>query len=471
MSSADPADIQAIIDRGFGSLPSARYLLLHVADAAAARYWLRSLTVTSLADAKGARLDRVRQIAFTAAGLKALGFDPDTVPGFAPEFLDGMAGDPSRSRRLGDIGANDPAHWRWGTGAAEPHILVILLAQEADIAAFEADTLASMPISVSRSPWSGSSREPVSREPFGFLDGVSQPEIDWDGTLAPGGARDRLYRNRIALGEFLLGHANEYGFVTDYPAQDAIGFNGSYIAYRQLAQDVTGFWQWMAQQAGEDGAVPLAETMVGRRIDGDPLPALAHSPIEGETDARNTFTFAADPDGLTCPIGAHIRRANPRSSDDPQGRHGFVRDLIASLGLTGTAIHDAVASARFHRILRRGRTYGTSISPQDAMRGVQLAEEAGLHFICLNANFARQFEFVQGAWLASPYFAGLSGEQDPVLGNRCPVAGSRASDAFSHVDPDGHPRLATGLPQFVTVVGGAYFFLPGLSGLARILRD
>lgn len=472
MSAApDIGGIQAIVDRGFASLTGARYLLLRVVDAAAARAWLRSLPVTSLADAERDRLPRVRQMAFTAAGLKALGFDPEAVPGFAPEFLDGMAGDPSRSRRLGDVGPNDPAGWRWGAGDRDPHILVILLAGDDDIAAFEADTLAKMPEGLCTLIQSGPSRQSVSREPFGFVDGVSQPEPDWEGCLVPGGAKDRLYRNRIALGEFLLGHSNEYGFVTDYPQADGVGYNGSYLVYRQLVQDVTGFWRWAAAAVGEGSAVALAEQMVGRGIDGDPLPGLPHGAVEGESDTRNDFTYAADPDGRACPIGSHVRRANPRSSDDPGGRRGFVRDLISTLGLSGTAMHDAVASARFHRILRRGRTFGTGITPEEAMRGVQPAEETGLHFICLNANLARQFEFVQGAWLSSPYFAGLSGEQDPMLGNRCPVAGGYGTDAFSHCDADGAPRLRAGLPAFVRLVGGAYFFLPSIEALQFILRN
>ena len=37
------------------------------------------------------------------------------------------------------------------------------------------------------------------------------------------------------------------------------------------------------------------------------------------------------------------------------------------------------------------------------------------------------------------------------------------------VDETGCPRLLSGLPQFVTVRGGAYFFLPGLRGLKMIL--
>jgi Dyp-type peroxidase family len=465
------ADIQALADRGFPSLTGACYLLLRVEDAARAKPWLRGLKIASLAEARANHLAQVCQIAFTAAGLRALGVDVTPDAGFAPEFVDGLAGDERRSHRLGDEGANAPQHWQWGVAAREPHVLVMLLAADTAIDAITRQMCDAAGAAGCAVVQGQPTRTKLGREPFGFADGLSQPDFDWQGALIPGGARDRDYRNRLAMGELLLGYPNEYGFVGDYPQGGGLGRNGSYLVYRQLAQDVTGFWRWLAGRAGDDGALPLAERMVGREIDGAPLPGLAPAVIAGNDDPRNAFLFGGDPDGRTCPIGAHIRRVNPRSGDDPQGRHGFFRDVVSSLGLSGTALHDAVASARFHRLARRGRPYGPAVSPQDAMRGDTTGEECGLHFLCLNADLARQFEFVQGAWAASAKFAGLAAEQDPLLGNRLPLAGGQTSDAFSYADGGGCPRLVTGLPRFVTVRGGAYFFMPGLRGLARIVGE
>ncbi|WP_068076812.1 Dyp-type peroxidase [Novosphingobium lentum] len=465
-ASDQAADIQAMTERGFGSLDGASYLLLSIDDAARARTWLRTLAVTSLADARSSKLDRVCQIAFTASGLAALGIAADAAHGFAPEFAEGMAGNERRSHRLGDEGENAPDKWYWGVADTEPHVLVVLLAPVAAIAAVEAEHVAALTGAGCALIRANRSNGPLGREPFGFADGLSQPEVDWDGQLVPGGAKDRLYRNTLAAGEVLLGHTNEYGFVPAWPSEREIGRNGTYLVYRQLEQDVHGFWRWLREQAGKAGAVGLGETMIGRGIDGAPQPGLGGAAGPGAND----FGFGQDPDGLACPIGAHIRRANPRSGDDPQGRRGFLRDVISSLGLKGSAMQDAVASARFHRILRRGRPYGPIGLPAGAGDDPPTpVEPSGLHFICLNASIARQFEFVQGAWVASAYFAGLSGEQDPILGNRLPASGGGATDAFHYADAEGCPRLATGLPQFVTVRGGAYFFLPGLAGLAQIL--
>jgi deferrochelatase/peroxidase EfeB len=248
--------------------------------------------------------------------------------------------------------------------------------------------------------------------------------------------------------------------------------------------------------------VELAEAMVGRRMNGAPLADLtAGVAIDGVRDAdENGFTFKTDPHGLVCPIGAHIRRANPRRGDLPRGRQGPLDTLISTLGLNGRPRNDAtsstlpwpqnntvwpylrveddaIASARFHRILRRGREYGERIDAKGTSDAGASYHETGLHFLCLNANLQRQFEFVQGAWLANSRFGALSGEQDPLLGNREPfpaapiVAEGRPTNGFSRPGAKPQCRHATGLPQFVTVRGGAYFFLPGLRALEWLLSD
>ena len=49
--------------------------------------------------------------------------------GFSNEFLSGMTAEESRSRRLGDVGANSPASWRWGGPGQTPHLVVMFFAQ------------------------------------------------------------------------------------------------------------------------------------------------------------------------------------------------------------------------------------------------------------------------------------------------------------------------------------------------------
>ncbi|MGH6893585.1 MAG: Dyp-type peroxidase, partial [Dongiaceae bacterium] len=436
-------------------------------------------------------LEEAVQVGLTAAGLRALGHDRKLVEEFAPEFTVGLADDASRSRRLGDIGENAPSHWDWGAGPNEPHVLLMAFAAHDRV-----ETLALRLRGEAAAAGLARIRELRTgdmngREPFGFMDGISQPTIDWDGKREPGSDADMSFHNVIAPGEILLGYPNEYGLYTerplldpraqgaamlpvaeDEPAKRDLGRNGSYLVFRQLDQDVRGFWRWVHQTAGEAGAVDLAEAMVGRRLSGEAFAGLGNQDIPGIEDrVRNGFTYALDPDGRICPFGGHIRRANPRTGDFPGGRTGLIKKLLALLGLTGTPEADRIASSRFHRLLRRGREYGDWLDPADATKPGVEDPKSGLHFMCLNANIARQFEFVQGAWLASAKFGGMTGEQDPLLGNRKPFPGAQATDRFTRPHADGPCRVAQAVPQFVRVRGGAYFFLPGLRALAWLLAD
>jgi deferrochelatase/peroxidase EfeB len=497
-TTADAADTQALLKTGFDAL-WCNYLLLRIADGARARAWLRtqSPSVTRLDQVGGGqRLTRALQIAITAAGLDKLGVAPAVLEQFAPEFTVGLADDPSRSRRLGDIAQNDPAQWQWGRGDAEPHVLLMLFDASDQIKA-RAEGLRDQALASGFS--SGiilDSGDMGDREPFGFFDGASQPTIDWKGQRTPGSDSDMDFHNLSATGEFLLGYPNEYGLYTDRPLLPAhqpgaaalpaaadepalrdLGRNGTYLVFRQLHQDVRGFWRWIQREAGGgDGpALALAEAMVGRHVDGAPFAALGHQDIPGIVNKpnypRNDFTYARDRAGTACPIGAHIRRANPRTGDYPTGRTGLIKRLLTMFGLTGAADDDRIASTRFHRILRRGREYGTDLDRRAALKPDAPDPQSGLHFICLNANPARQFEFVQGAWMASAKFGGMSNEQDPLLGNRAPFPGTQPTDRFTRPTAEGPSLVSTGLPQFVTVVGGAYFFLPGLRALDWLLAD
>jgi hypothetical protein len=59
-------------------------------------------------------------------------------------------------------------------------------------------------------------------------------------------------------------------------------------------------------------------------------------------------------------------------------------------------------------------------------------------------------------------FNGLPDESDPLLG--------AAGRPFSVPREDGCPDRVPALPQFITVRGGAYFFLPGLRALQYFAR-
>jgi len=477
-SGVDSADIQGLVRFGYKHYTEAVFLLLRVREARAARAWLAGASVTSAVEMKPLP-DYALQVAVTSDGLRALGVSADIIDGFSQEFLDGMAGDPSRARRLGDEGPSDPKYWIWGGGDRVPHCAVLLYALpgglEARRLAVEAQCAAGFDLlqRLGTTDMGG-------KEPFGFTDGISQPLLDWD-LAQPASDRTQLeYANLSCLGEFLLGYPNEYGLYTPRPLLDPsrdaqgvlpraaesperadLGRNGSYLVFRQLRQDVSGFWRALDRYAGGNAGERdrLAAAMVGRTRTGQPI-------VDPSSVNLNDFTYGADPEGIRCPLGAHIRRANPRNADLPAGAPGILSRLIRTLGFDASArSRDLMSSTRYHRLLRRGREYGTAVSIDQALAGAATPAEVGLHFMCLNANLQRQFEFVQNAWIMSNRFNGLHDESDPLLGNRMPGPGATPSDGFSMPQSDGPAGRLTAVPQFVTVTGGAYFFLPGIRAL------
>jgi Dyp-type peroxidase family len=297
------------------------------------------------------------------------------------------------------------------------------------------------------------------REHFGFHDGVSQPAIE-------GLGRTDSPSNTIRAGEFILGYPNEYGLFADSPTLDRsadptgllpvsppgngtadLGKNGSYLVVRQLAQDVPGFWGFVDRAAqaldgdGHDGdPVELAAKMMGRWPSGAPLVSSPDRDDPALSDENDFAYHHLDPHGQRCPKGSHVRRAHPRDSLDPD-----------------PGSDKSIAIGKRHRILRRGRQFGSWVSPlaSTGERGAN-DDERGLYFMCLNANLARQFEFVQHTWINNPKFDGLYDDADPVVATRLTTGRSFSLQAAPV------RRRVTGLPSFVTVRGGAYFFLPGI---------
>jgi deferrochelatase/peroxidase EfeB len=481
-------DLQGLVRFGYGKLTDTCFLLLNIANVQDAREWLATAPVSNAVKGDSTPSTAL-QIAFTAQGLEAMGIEKPIIESFSDEFFIGLAGNESRSRRLGDVDANAPKNWLWGGKNNIPHVLLLLYAQPNGIEDWRKKVtsknfpkafkiLADLP-----------TQDIGPFEPFGFADGISQPDIDWHRQQETALYRRNTYSNRLAVGEVLLGYPNEYGQYSlrplidpkkdplanilpnaeDQPDFKDLGRNGSYLVLRQLGQDVPGFWQFVDKATGSDPKKreQLASAMVGRNRDGTPLiPETEDIPGIPADDRINRFNYNADPKGNKCPIGAHIRRTNPRTGDLPPGVTGLVSWIKKTLGFgSGRLEEDLVASTRFHRMLRRGRPYGPKLSPEEAIKPDAPKAERGLQFICLVGNISRQFEFVQNAWVASSKFSGLQQEADPLLGNRTPLLSGEATDQFNRPDPAGPVQKTCPLPQFITVRGGAYFFMPGLRAL------
>jgi hypothetical protein len=151
-----------------------------------------------------------------------------------------------------------------------------------------------------------------------------------------------------------------------------------------------------------------------------------------DNQRNNAFSYAADGDGLRCPVGAHVRRANPRDS----------------LPFEGKLVNR-------HRLIRRGIPYGEQLPDGAGDDG----QDRGVIFMCLQASIARQFEFVQGQWLNRGNAFTLGEDQDVLVG---PQAGP---GPHKMTIPGNPPFFLGPLQRAVTVKGGEYFFVPGVNGL------
>src|SRR5207237_396510 len=89
--------------------------------------------------------------------------------------------------------------------------------------------------------------------------------------------------------------------------------------------DVEGFWAFLDEAtrradgtSDRQAAVKLAAKMVGRWPGGAPL-VLSPDVDDPALAGANDFAYHdADPHGLRCPLGSHVRRANPRDSLQPK---------------------------------------------------------------------------------------------------------------------------------------------------------
>jgi Dyp-type peroxidase family len=486
-------DIQGLILFGYRDLTAARFLLLQITDAPAARGWLAGIAnrvQTAAVEAQGQAVN----IAFTADGLKALGMDERVVQEFALEFVEGMRTE-HRQRILGDFHENAPDKWLWGGPANKPvHAALMLYASDEQRLRELVDELTAGFKSggVCQVQELPAVRLRYNKEHFGFRDGISNPVLKGSPQaakkleeIAQGGPDPKGLPtdfNLVEPGEFILGYRNEYGEETARSSIQDLLKNGSYMVFRQLEQNVKAFWTYCNEQtkdaSGEDNPterVRLASKMVGRwpsgasfdrHPDSDPLPPPPPADLEFKPD--NEFLFASDDlSGERCPAASHIRRTFPRDTltIDPLAPCPAAHKRLEE-------IKESIKVAKRHRILRRGREYGEPLDPdmrpEQILTNPDTGADRGLYFICFNANLGRQFEFVQQTWCNNPKFNGLYSDPDPISRGAIEDDAAKLSDWTFSIPGKPVRQRVTGLPRFVTVRGGAYFFMPGLAALRQM---
>lgn len=439
----DLGDVQGLIVRGY-TMPVARHVLMRVVSAGDARKGLGSLVdgddrrpQVTTGTPWAVKPDCCLNLSITFAGLRALGVSEESLGSFPEEFA---AGAVSRADRVGDVGPSAPSRWLPVFRDPGLHLVLSLFGQSQEaVNRATDDLLAGVTPGLSELCRLDAALLGRRADHFGYVDGISQPTID---SAPPSGVPDGM--PVAPTGEFLLGHASQFDqFTYPVPTPLTLGRNGSFAAFRMLAQDVDAFHELLAEQSRRTGmSVELvAAKMCGRWRNGTPLvlsPTTDTPDPPLAPDELNDFDYVGrfgDERGERCPVGAHIRRMYPRGS------------------------RVANDSGHKHRIVRRGLTYGPAHDPSRPGDG----HERGLLGLFIGVSLKDQFEFIMREWANDGLFApGLGRSKDPLLG-----AGEGADGRLPVPGPMGRTVL-TDLPRLVTTRGGAYCFLPSVTGIRYI---
>jgi Dyp-type peroxidase family len=424
-------DIQSVILRRRPSPYCGCYVLLRIEDAPQGRELLNKLRPYVLSAAEYGSQDTWMAVVITYAGLVALEVPESSLTSFPEAFRDGMA---ARASSVGDTGESSPEHWDRPYGTGDIHIALTLLSTTNEI--FQANLekaraeLASLP-GVTLLAREDFAQTPGARTPFGYKDGISFPTIIGNG---PNPIADR--EEPIAAGEFIFGYPGEGRRMLAMPQPALLGRNGTFVSFRKLHSKVAAFRRFLkANATSAMSAEFLAAKMVGRWPSGAPLMLAPEQDIPElgrDLLQMNNFSYADDPRGLRCPIGAHIRRMNPRD----------------------TAL-EVMTNVKIHRIIRHGTSYGPAL-PENVLDDD--GKERGIFFIFLSAKAPETFEFLKREWINTGNFLGLGPEEDP-------IAGEHAATGMFTIPMKPIRRRLQGMERFTVTRGGEYAFVPSLSAL------
>ena len=461
-ANVDPADVQGNILRGYHA-KHARYLLFSIGDAVAARSWLAGVFprpdtlwkgLTSAASwTKPEQSEILTQVGFTADGLSRL-LPPSRqtdLEHFPCAFKEGAT---ARARDNLDIGTSDPAEWLFGgSGVAADVVLIVYTKTDPPAPAYIAAVNAlkggdAKGLTLLKEFYGEWGRGEVS---FRFADGLSDPSIS--GQRSDAAFPD--YQPSASPGEFLLhkDYLNIYGGTSLGKMPQGLAGNGSFGVLRLMEADEARFEKTILDEAARlnraarfEITTPdrLKAKLMGRWEKGTPMTLAYAQP--GESDPPfpvNTFDYAPswefpnefpDHEGLRCPVGAHIRRANPRSARVAGQPHS-------------------------RRLIRRGMP----VAWQEGAPG-----STALMGLFFGAHIEEQFEFILRQWLNG----GLAASG--IHGTTCPIVGNRITDTdFPFLESDADPAkppilLVAKIPQLVRTRGCLYLFFPGISALRAL---
>ncbi len=484
------ADVQGNILRGY-RMRYVRHLVVRVDDQGAAQQFIRDAVsggsdVPQITPGRdwGTKPDTCFNVGISATGLHALGLPEDVVASFPDEYLEGVA---RRAEKLGDVGASGPDAWCGGLGDPDrAHLMWTVHSREhlEDLEAicdriqtsWERSGAYECVLELDGATFDAYDPDAEPNQVhYGYRDSISQPQFWLDGNRT--GLRNA--QPVAPLGAVLLGpdHPTTFPSVAwEMPNPLELAENGCFDAFRILEQDTHAFEQFLETGAAAINeelqrrvgselpeVVPqewdkelVAAKLMGRWRNGVPLSPSHWNPgaPDGGSDIThpvsddgakkvNDFDYPDsdvaldDESGFLCPVGAHIRRANPRGSRIVQRSANYTRPIV-----------------------RRGMPYGRPYDPDNPDDGVA----RGLLGSFLCASLVAQFEAVMYDWinlgLQDP---SVTGTNDPIIG-----ANDERTSRFEIPVKGQEPLVLTGFPRFTRTAGSIYLFRPSLTGLRYI---
>jgi len=315
-------------------------------------------------------------------------------------------------------------------------------------------------------------------EHFGFKDGISQPAVrgrwptePFDFVSPRTFPKDATFdamradfaepgRRLIWPGHFVFGYGRQKADdprtydPANQPKGPAWAENGSLLVYRRLRQNPDEFWKFVQDTVNAlakkyPKSAPdkrrVGALLVGRWDSGTPLVRSPDKDIGITGDALNYFTFdakstpappgdswpnMADPDGLSCPLAAHIRKVNPR---DQATDLGFAERTPPKM------------------MLRRGITYAAK------------TDDKGLLFVSYQSSIVDQFEFLMKQWVNKANTPQDHAGHDPIL--------SRGRNRVFNVTIEKKVEEIPLTSTFVVPTGGEYFFSPSIGFFKKTLAS
>lgn len=472
------ADAQAVVLHS-KAYSHARQWLVHAGDDANPHGLLHALLRSPLgetlaAGTPGKRLQPLQLgIGLSQAGLRRLDL-PQPVRAVlqsrAPAFAAGAA--VRAAPALGDHARDAAAFWDARFAAQGPHLVLGLQARSAGALAQGADQVEAalrehamdfeaLPDCAWLAPQPGA---PAGHwVHFGYRDALAKMHVrGWP--YRPDGPG----RAQHAAGEFLLGQRQDSGAnpwaLSDLPAY-VRGFfhNASFGVLRHIEQDEAAFRAFLDSAAtrlaahldAHGASSTLAPELrrqrlrgfvqaklMGRWPNGQAMERSAHpEDAPPDTPVSDAFAHRGDADGQGCPLGAHIRRMNPRSGES-----------------------SLVHSRRARVLLRRGMPYGPPYAEGEAptARGLM-----GL-FFC--ASLEDQFEHIVGQWGAGIALGSRDNgsAHDPFVAGQQPVGAQFALP----LPPEAGGELLLPVPRsFVRTRGTAYLLYPSVPALWQLTQQ